>query len=822
MIYPEGFENKIGFDTIRRLVHERCMSTLGQVRCQSMSFSSNFDTVVRLLTQTREMLSLLRAVAELPTDHVYDVTDKLKSIRMEGSFMLPVDLYRLRMSLDTLARLRNFFTRDNDAGQSATPRLAELFAPLDVFPHIIRDIDKTINKYGEVADTASPLLADLRRKIMSASASLSTTMQHVVSRGVSQGVLDKDTAPTVRDGRLVIPVNAASKRTIPGIVHDESATGKTAYIEPVEVVEAANRLKELNEAEKREVQRILLELTDRIRPEVPALLRSYGMLGIYDFIRAKALVALEFDANMPIMERKPEIDWYGAVHPVLALSLKAQGREVVPLTLKLDSKQRILIISGPNAGGKSVCLKTAGVVQYMLQCGMLPTLHDNSHACVFDNILIDIGDEQSLENDLSTYSSHLRNMKVFMQHASHNTFILVDEMGSGTEPQIGGALAQAILRQLNLSQVMGIITTHYQNLKTFAEAEDGFVNGAMLYDRQHMQPMFKLAIGNPGSSFALEIAKKIGLPSVVIDDARDIVGSDYVNMDKYLLDLARDRLYWANKRQSVKEKEARLDRLVERLVEQSANIKEKKRLIMGEARERAAELLADSNARLERAIMEIRTAQAEKERTRQVRRELDEYKRQLSENKAEDSQTDRLPKLPERKKKKPGVDAASAPASDSKASVIVVGEYVRMSQGGVVGRVLSINSGMAEVAFGAMRTRVSLAKLTKSAKPAASAVSQTASIARATTDASRKRQLDFKQEIDLRGMRVDEALQAVAYFLDDAVQFEIPLVRILHGTGTGALRMAIRQYLQSNTDVVSFADEDVRFGGAGITVVNLA
>lgn len=819
MIYPEGFESKIGFDVIRRLVHEQCLSPLGQARCRSMSFVSDYNKVVSLLTQTHEMLMLMKAGLALPSEHLHDVTDKLKALRSEGSFMPPSDLYRLRMSLETLGRVHDFFVADKSAVGVQTPKLSALFASLEVFPEIIRDIDKTINKFGEVSDNASPELSDLRHRIMSASASLASIMQSVVSRGVSLGVLDKDTSPTVRDGRLVIPVNAANKRSIPGIVHDESATGKTSYIEPAEVVEGANRLKELHEAEKREVRRILLELADRIRPQVSNLLSGFNMLGIYDFIRAKAMLALEFDAQMPVMESEPEIDWYGAVHPALSLSLKAQGRAVVPLNLKLDSRQRILIISGPNAGGKSVCLKTAGVIQYMLQCGLLPTMHANSHASVFDNILIDIGDEQSLENDLSTYSSHLKNMKVFMQQASKRTFILVDEMGSGTEPQIGGALAQAILRQLNRSHVMGIITTHYQNLKTFADAEEGFVNGAMLYDRQQMQPLFKLSIGNPGSSFALEIANKIGLPRQALEDAREIVGSDYVNMDKYLLDLARDRRYWSNKRQSVKEKEARLDRLIEQIEEQSQSLKEKKRVILEEARTRAAELLSDSNSRIERAIMEIRNAQAEKERTRRVRRELDEYKKQLADATPQDTRIDLLPKLPVRKKKTLA-NTPSIPSEKAKPA-ISVDDYVRMSQGGVVGKVLSVNAGVAEVAFGAMRTRVPIDKLIKAVKPDTRAVTQTAAIARTTTDASRKRQLDFKQEIDLRGMRVDEALQAVAYFLDDAVQFEVPKVRILHGTGTGALRMAIRQYLQSNPDVVSFADEDVRFGGAGITVVNL-
>ena len=816
MIYPAGFESKIGFDTIRALLNDYCLSPLGQARCRSMSFSDSFDTVKRLLTQTAEMLALLVRGLELPVDNIYDITGRLKEIQTEGSFLTPQELYRLRMSLDTVNRIRDFFSRTDDSGSPLAPTLASLFSEMEVFPSVIAAIDKVVNKFGEIADNASPALSEVRGKIAASSASLSSIMQRVVSRCVAEGLLDKDAAPSVRDGRLVIPVSAAMKRRIPGIVHDESATGKTSYIEPAEVVEASNRLRELREQEKREIHRILVEVADSLRPDVPDMLASYRMLGIYDFIRAKALFAKEFDACMPVLEKAPELDWYGAVHPVLSMSLKAQGREVVPLSLRLDAKNRILIISGPNAGGKSVCLKTAGIIQYMLQCGLLPTMHANSHACVFSNILIDIGDEQSIENDLSTYSSHLRNMKVFMQRATPRTFILIDEMGTGTEPQIGGALAQAILVQLNQAKVMGIITTHYQNLKTFADNEPGFVNGAMLYDRKHMQPLFRLSIGNPGSSFALEIANKIGLPHQVIEDARDIVGSDYVNMDKYLLDIARDRRYWANKRQAVKEKETKLESLMARLQEQGDALKEKKREILEDARREAAELLADSNARLERTIMEIRTSQAEKERTKKVRQELDEYKKKLSRPADKEVKIEGLPKLPKVKKKA----EPDKPSAETR-QPICVGDYVRMSKDGMAGCVLSINGKEAEVAFGAMRTRVALGRLTRAVKPVRSAATQTASISRFTTDDSRKRQLGFRQEIDLRGMRADEAIQAVAYFLDDAKQCAISRVRILHGTGTGALRLAIRRYLQTHPDVVSFHDEDVRFGGAGITVVNL-
>lgn len=570
---------------------------------------------------------------------MHDMNSALATLKVEGRFLTPRELYQLRTSLATISAVRNFFAEADDDGNLRSPLLAGEFSSMLTFGSIEARIDQILNKFGEVADNASPALYDIRRQIASASASLSSVMRRVIDKAVAAGIVESDTSPSMRDGRLVIPIASGKKRSIPGIVHDESASGKTSYIEPVEVVAASNRLRELHEEEKREIHRILVQVADEIRPHVPDLQQSYNLLGFYDFIRAKALVADMFDASMPTLEKHCELDWYGAVHPVLAMTLKGQGRSVVPLDLRLTREERILIISGPNAGGKSVCLKTVGVVQYMMQCGMLPTLYSNSHMGLFENLFIDIGDEQSIENDLSTYSSHLRNMKVFLQRASKESLILVDEMGSGTEPQIGGALAQAIIAKWNEEGATGIITTHYQNLKTFAENTPGLVNGAMLYDRQHLQPLFKLTIGSPGSSFALEIAYKTGLPRDVIDSAKEIVGSDYVNMDKYMLDIARDRRYWHDKRLSIREKEQKLEGIVERYEEQMQALKAQRKDILSAARAEAKEILSDSNRALERTILEIRQAQAEKERTKVVRQELEEYKRKLN----EEPKTDKIP-----------------------------------------------------------------------------------------------------------------------------------------------------------------------------------
>ena len=814
MIYPSNFEEKIGFLQLRQYLKDRCISPLGVKKCDAMSFLSNYDKVSSRLLQTHEMLTILNGEIEIPIDNIHDMTQTLSLIRAEGSYMSADNLYKLKTSLDTIRKVHSFFSLKDENDAYVYPNLSELFRSMSVFPTVVASIESILNKFGEIKDTASPTLADIRRSLMSVSNSISSVMRRVVDRAVSDGIIDRDSSPSMRDGRLVIPVAAMMKRKINGIVHDESATGKTVYIEPAEVVEANNRLRELQNEEKREIIKILVAVASEIRPLIDDMLASYSLLGVYDFIRAKAILARDLGGEMPVLSKKTELEWYHAVHPILLHSFKQQNRKVVPLDIKLDKVNRLLIISGPNAGGKSVCLKTVGIVQYMMQCGMLPPVYSNSHMGLFDKIFIDIGDEQSIENDLSTYSSHLKNMKFFMNNSGKRTLILVDEMGSGTEPQIGGALAQAIISELNKSEVMGIVTTHYQNLKTFADSTDGLINGAMLYDRQNMQPLFQLSVGNAGSSFAIEIARKIGIPSNVIANAESIVGSDYINMDKFLLDIARDKRYWSNKRLSIKEKEHKLDELLSKYDTKLTELKSQRTEILSQAKREASEILSTTNAQVERTIHEIRKSQAEKEKTKQVRKELEDYKKQVQE------QAEVVPELfKEQTKKKDKIKVATPP--QPKKDALTSGDYVRMSDGGVVGKILSIQGKKAEVVFGSLRTFVDMAKLVKATKPKETISTQVSSVSKSTSDSSRKRQLAFSTEIDLRGMRVDEALQAMVYFLDDAVQFNASRLRILHGTGTGALKVAIRQLLKTNPNVSSFADEDVRFGGAGITVVNL-
>lgn len=816
MIYPNNFEAKVGFDTIRKVIESYCMSPLGVAHTKNMEFCAHYDTVLRMLSETNEFLSIITTQEEFPLNHFHDATPALHSIRALGSYMSADELFKLRKSLGTIGAISAFFDRKNEEGATPYPHLTTLCSNMQSFNEVMKEIDAILDKFGNIKDNASPLLLSIKQAIQSTTASINGILRRIITEGKMSGILDADVSPSVRDGRLVIPVAPMNKRKIHGIVHDESATGKTVYIEPGEIVEANNTIRELEADMRREIIRILTEMADIIRPHIDDMLVSYDLLGQIDFIRAKALFAQELDCNMPVLEQKPQIEWYHAIHPALFLSLREHNKQVVPLDITLDGNDRILLISGPNAGGKSVCLKTVGAVQYMIQCGMLPPMHANSHIGVFKSIFIDIGDEQSLENDLSTYSSHITNMKYFLQKADNATIVLIDEFGGGTEPQIGGAIAQAILHQLNDKKTFGVITTHYQNLKTFADDSEGIVNGAMLYDRGKMQPLFKLSMGYPGSSFAIEIARKIGLPQSVVEEAIEIVGSDYVNMDKYLLDIARDRRYWENKRQEIHAKQKKIDAIIERYNEQAESLNKERREIIHAARQEAKELLKKSNSTIERTIHDIKRAQAEKEQTKEIRRQLDEFKQRIAQEHT-DNEGDIKTILPHGKKAKKKV-----PTEKPKVEEVTfnTNDNVTMEGNSTVGQIISIEGKHAIVAFGMLKTKVELKKLKKSqAQPKQK--SEKSFISRSTSDEMRMRQLNFKQEIDVRGMRADEAIQAVTYFIDDATQFSVRQVRILHGTGTGILKVRIREYLNAIPNVKNYRDEHVQFGGAGITIVEL-
>lgn len=833
MIYPQNFEQKIGFDQIRQLLKEKCLSTLGEERVTDMTFSDQHDKVEELLNQVMEFVRIIQEEDSFPDQFFFDVRPSLKRVRIEGMYLDEQELFDLRRSLETIRDIVRFLHRNEEEEESDCPypSLKRLAGDIAVFPQLIGKIDSILNKYGKIKDNASTELARIRRELASTMGSISRSLNSILRSAQSEGYVDKDVVPTMRDGRLVIPVAPRLKRKIKGIVHDESASGKTVFIEPAEVVEANNRIRELEGDERREIIRILTEFSNVLRPSIPEILQSYEFLAEIDFIRAKSYFAIQTNALKPALENEQLLDWTMAVHPLLQLSLSKHGKKVVPLDIELNQKQRILIISGPNAGGKSVCLKTVGLLQYMLQCGMPVPMHERSHAGIFSNIFIDIGDEQSIEDDLSTYSSHLTNMKVMMKSCDGHSLILIDEFGGGTEPQIGGAIAEAVLKRFNQKKTFGVITTHYQNLKHFAEDNEGVVNGAMLYDRHLMQALFQLQIGNPGSSFAVEIARKIGLPEDVIADASEIVGSEYINADKYLQDIVRDKRYWEGKRQTIRQREKHMEETIARYQTEMEELQKSRKEIIRQAKEEAERLLQESNARIENTIRAIKEAQAEKEKTRLVRQELNDFRasvNELASKEQEDKIARKMEKLKEkqnRKKEKKQVSESQTPSPHPpKITPITIGEHVKIKGQSAIGEVLEINGkNTAVVGFGSIKTTVKLDRLERTnAAPQKQEPAKSTFVSSQTHDQMYEKKLGFKQDIDVRGMRGDEALQAVTYFIDDAILVGMGRVRILHGTGTGILRTLIRQYLDTVPGVRHFADEHVQFGGAGITVVDLA
>ena len=796
MIYPDTFEEKIGMTDIRKLLRAQCLSPLGMQRVDEMAFMTDVEQIRERHQQVGEYVRLMEEEETFPDQGYEDVRPVLQRIRIEGTFIETDEMMGLKRSLETIDGVIRVLKASTDY-----PALARMVGAALTFPILINRINAIIDKFGKVKDSASAELSSIRRELSSAEGSVSRMLYHIIRNAQAEGTIAADVTPTMRDGRLVIPVAPALKRKIKGIVHDESATGKTVFIEPQEAVEANNRIRELEGEEKREVIRILKEFTDEVRPQVPQLLDSYEMLADVEFVRAKAHLAQLIGAlttTEPQIANHPLIDWTLAVHPLLKRSLEKHGKKVVPLDIALTRRQRILLISGPNAGGKSVCLKTVGLLQYMLQCGLPINVGEHSKLGIFEHIMIDIGDEQSIEDELSTYSSHLLNMKQMMKRSDPSSLLLIDEFGGGTEPQIGGAMAEAIMKRFVACGTFGIITTHYQNLKHFAEETAGVINGAMLYDRHLMQPLFQLQIGNPGSSFAVEIARKIGIPEEVIADASDIVGRDYINADKWLQDIVRDKRYWETKRQTVHSREKQLEHEIARYEKENEELQQQRKTILRKAKEDAEHLVQEANARIENTIREIREAQAEKEETRRVRQQLDDFRNKEL-------------KQEERKERK------SQTATEKK----VESNYVRIKGQNTVGELLSSDGKQAVVLFGQIRTIVKANRL-EPAQPPKKQETKTGVtfLSRETQSAMREKALNFKQDIDVRGMRGDEAINAITHFIDDATQVGVARVRILHGTGTGILRQLIRQYLKTVPAVVNAHDEHVQFGGAGITVVD--
>ena len=849
MIYPKTFEDKIGFNEIRTLLRERCLSSLGKEEVDKITFMDNVKAINTQLSRVREFRRLQEEEENFPLNYFFDVRQSVARLRLEGTHMEEDELFDLRRSLGTVNDIVTYLNRtDEDAAVAATddgwrkdpvypyPALHELAEGVVTFPQILQRIDQILDKFGKIRDTASPELLNIRRELAKVEGSISRTLYSILRSAQSEGLIEKDVTPAMRDGRLVIPVVPTMKRKIKGIVHDESASGKTLFIEPTEVVEANNRVRELEAEERREVIRILTEMAKVIRPHVPQILDSYKLLAQVDMLRAKTELAKLIDGIEPEVGKYPHIDWIGATHPLLRLSLQKQGKKVVPLEITLTRNKRMLIISGPNAGGKSVCLKTVGLVQYMLQCGLSVPMSERSQTGIFQNILIDIGDEQSIEDDLSTYSSHLTNMKNMMKSANDRTLILIDEFGTGTEPQIGGAIAEAVLKQFCIKRAYGVITTHYQNLKHFADSHEGVVNGAMLYDRHQMQALFQLQIGQPGSSFAIEIARKIGLPEQVIHDASEIVGSDYIQSDKYLQDIVRDKRYWESKRQTIHQREKQMEQTIAKYESEISDLAKSRKEVLAKAKERAEELFKESNKKIENVIREIREKQAEKEETKKLRDSLRDFKEGISDmdKQAEDDKIARkmaqILRRKENKKNRKKDDPSSSGQDKDNTSATTLstvsaplkeGDTVRIKGTTSVGKIESIQGKNATVIFGDLRSTTSLKKLEHATAPKREEPRPFMTVGRQTRETIDEKKLNFKQDLDVRGMRGDEALNAVMYFIDDATLVGMSRVRILHGTGTGILRQLIRQYLATVPAVTSYKDEHVQFGGAGITVVDL-
>lgn len=788
MIYPQNIEQKIDFQVIRDGLKGCCMSCLGKERVDAMQWMTHYPTVRDLLNRVREMMAVLMdPILDFPHGEIYDLREALARIRVEGLFMDEAELFSLRKMLDYAGQLERFFL---NLDKTKYPLLSSSLIASSP-SNLITLIDKIIDRYGKMRDNASPELARLRKEISASQGSVSRALNAILRQAQAEGILDKDAAPTMREGRLVLPVPPAYKRKIGGIVHDESATGKTVFIEPQQVVEANNRIRELEGEERRERIRILLEITAKLRPEVPQIMETENYLGEVDFLRAKALFAIDIHAIVPELSKKPMIDWREAYHPVLLLNFRRQGKTVVPLSIRLTD-HRILVISGPNAGGKSVCLKTVAILQYMLQCGLPVPMHEASTMGFYKQLLIDIGDEQSIEDDLSTYSSHLRNMKHFVRYANAQTLLLIDEFGTGTEPMIGGAIAEAVLTQLNEQQAFGVITTHYGNLKHLAERTEGIINGAMLYDRGQLKPLFQLSIGQAGSSFAVEIARQIGLPEQIIQRATEIVGEEHIDYDKHLQDIARDKRYWENKRQNIRQKEKHLEEKIAHYEEQMAGIKAKKRAIIEEANAEAADLLRKSNATIERTIREIKEAKAEKKATQAARQKVENLKSKVESQKVKTEKKELRGESLEAKGKKK--DNVLRDLSDLKILTKNPAKLIQetpAAKGPLAGAKRLVSSNVA--------------------------------------DELRRKKLSFNRELDIRGMRVDEALETLIAYIDDALMVNAEQVSILHGTGTGALKQVVRDYLSERqksmrrlrSGDITFHDGDIDRGGAGITVVEL-
>lgn len=824
MIYPENFENKIGFDRIRSLLSEKCLSPMGLEKIDSLEFIDDYNELSRILSATYEFQQILSFEDFFPSEHYYKISDCLNKIRVIGTFPEVQEVFDLKRSLETVKTILNFFRSKNEVKY---PVLREMCSSVKTYPYVLDAIDRIIDKRGVVKDSASSKLKEIRSELISKSIHVNKRLNAILRQAQADGIVDSDTVASVRNGRGVIPVGVYDKRKIRGLIHDQSSSGKTVFIEPEEIVEINNDIVELEYEERREIVRILTTFADDVRPYIDDLLESNLFLGDIDFIRSKALLGNHLHSIKPILTDRPFLMWRRAMHPLLTLSFeKTPGRKVVPLEIELDEKNRILLISGPNAGGKSVCLKTVGLLQYMLQCGLTIPVGEGTETGIFKNILIDIGDEQSIDNDLSTYSSHLINMKFFVKNGNDKTLILIDEFGTGTEPMLGGSIAEAILGELNRKKVFGVITTHYTNLKHFASLTDGVVNGAMAFDNHMMQPLFQLTIGKPGSSFAFEIARKIGLPEDILEAASVKAGVKNINYDRHLKDIARDKRYWETKRQSIRQQEKRLEELMAEYEKELSGAKTLRKEIITKAKDEAQKLLKDSNKMIENTIRQIKESQAEKEKTKDIRLQLEEFKNVVEEESKpiETESEEKIAQLGTRAKRirlEPEAVKEKKAPEVAKVHPLKPGDPVRMIDTQAAGEIIEIKDKMVQVETGNLRFFVPLDRIERISRADLKKSLRSNQVYRENDPAIVQRNINFKPEIDLRGVRGEEAINQVRDLIDNALIVQHRNLRILHGKGNGILRQLIREYLATVDVVKTFRDEHVEFGGSGITVVEM-
>lgn len=857
-VYPHNFEQKIGFDRMRGMIANLCSGSIAKEHSTNFAFSKSHAFISSQIDETVEFMKILRGDINLPLEYVIDIRESLKRAKIEGAYLDSEDLFNIKRSLETSRSIVHFFKNQDDENRFLS--LRRVIADLNPLPYVYDRVSSIVTKHGKIKDNASPELSSIRREIYTKQSGVSKTMHSILRRLQSEGLVDKDSGISIRDGRPVIPVPSAVKRRVKGIVQDESATGKTSFIEPTEIVEVNNQIRELEYAERRELIKILTLFTEDIRPYLYDIENIAIILGQLDFIRAKAKLSIQFDSIKPKIEREAGIEYIDARHPLLEINLKQEKRAIVPLDITLNREGRILLISGPNAGGKSVCLKTTALLQYMFQSGMPIPVHSSSRVGIFDNLFIDIGDEQSLDNDLSTYSSHLLNMKYFVRNCNSKTLILIDEFGTGTEPMLGGAIAESVLKEINSLGSYGVITTHYTNLKHFASSAEGIENGAMLYNSNLMEPLFKLSIGKPGSSFAFEIARKIGLPEHILAEATGKVGADHINFDKHLREITRDKRYWEEKRRKVRRMEKQLEEMSESYKQDLESTNKVRKEIISKAKEEAEQIVSNSNKIVERTIREIKESQADKQKTRDIRDKLTKFKSEFidSDDETQSKISKKMLKLKEREsnrknrlKKGERERAAIAPRDDEYGSenstggedinkssekqlkspikaldrsikTLAVGDIVRVKDSvNKSGEVIEIKGNNITVALGNLSSIIKLNRLeitTKSREKKRVQTAANSSMAKLNQKISDKR-LNFKADIDLRGVRADEALTRISLFLDEAIMVDARELRISHGKGSGVLRDLIRKFLQSEPMVSSFKDEHIESGGSGVTLV---